>query len=225
MRQIFFSLAISAAVAFSATAGDNTDLFQAIRNGDIAFIKAHLTKAEIEVRDGHGATPLLHAAAFGNFQTLKLLLDGGADVNAHNDFGATALLWAARDPDKAQLLIERGANVNVQSKQGRTPLMIASLRRGGSAIVGLMLAKGADVKVRSGRGGTALGLAASVGDPETIKLLLSAGADPNVADGIGATPVNRGSDTGQPEALRLLIQKGVDVNNANTIANPSPRSI
>ena len=225
MRQISFSLAISSALAFSVTAGDGSELFQAIRNGDIAFIKAHLTKAEIEVRDGRGATPLMHAAAFGNLETLKLLLDAGANANVHNDFDATALLWAARDPDKARLLIERGADVNVQSRQGRTPLMIASLRRGGSAIVALMLAKGADVKVRSGRGGTALGLAASVGDPETIKLLLSAGADPNVADGIGATPVNRGSDTGQPEALRLLIQKGVDVNNANTIANPSPRSI
>src|SRR5215475_2751092 len=190
MRKISFSLVISAALAFSATAGDNSELFQAIRNGDTAFIKAHLTKAEIEVRDGRGATPLMHAAAFGNFQTLKLLLDAGADVNAHNDFNATALLWAARDPDKARLLIERGANVNAQSKQGRTPLMIASLRRGGSAMVALMLAKGAEINVKNRTGGTALSLAASVGDEETIRLLLAAGADPNVADGIGATPIN-----------------------------------
>ena len=40
-------------------------MFQAIRNGDVAFVKAHLTKAEIEVRDRRGATPLMHAAAFG----------------------------------------------------------------------------------------------------------------------------------------------------------------
>src|SRR5215472_17730617 len=112
MRKISFSVAISAALAFSATAGENSELFQAIRNGDIAFIKAHLTKAEIEVRDRRGATPLMHAAAFGNLETLKLLLDAGADVNARNDFNATALLWAARDPEKAQLLIARGADVN-----------------------------------------------------------------------------------------------------------------
>jgi ankyrin repeat protein len=78
MRKISFSLAISAALAFSATTGDNSALFQAIRNGDIAFIKAQLTKAEIEVRDGRGATPLMHAAAFGNLETLRLLLDAGA---------------------------------------------------------------------------------------------------------------------------------------------------
>ena len=50
------------------------------------------------------ASELMHAAAFGNFETLKLLLDAGAEVNARNDFDATALLWAARDPDKARLL-------------------------------------------------------------------------------------------------------------------------
>src|SRR5215475_5916501 len=212
MRKISFSLVISAALAFSATAGDNSELFQAIRNGDTAFIKAHLTKAEIEVRDGHGATPLMHAAAFGNSQTLKLLLDGGADVNAHNDFGATALLWAARNPDKARLLIERGADVNAQSKQGRTPLMIASLRRGGSAVVGLMLAKGADVNLKDSRNFTALALAANAGDAETVNLLLAKGADPNIPSRTGATANNRASDAKEAKVLQLLLEKGVDVN-------------
>src|SRR5690348_7081614 len=86
------------------SADDGSRLFQAIRNGDIAWVKAHLTPAEIEVRDRRGATPLMHAAAFGNLETMKLLLDAGADVNAHNDFNATALLWAASDIDKARLL-------------------------------------------------------------------------------------------------------------------------
>ncbi|HEV8148525.1 MAG TPA: ankyrin repeat domain-containing protein, partial [Bryobacteraceae bacterium] len=144
-------------------------LFQAIRNGDLAFVKAHLTKAEIEVRDGRGATPLMHAAAFGNIETLKLLLKAGADVNARNAFDATALLWAARDPEKARLLIEHGANVNTRSKQGRTPLMVASSRYGSSALVALILAKGADVNAKDEkRHDTALSLAASVGDVETM---------------------------------------------------------
>ena len=102
-------------------AGDGSELFQAIRNGDITFVKAHLTNAEIEVRDRRGATSLMHAAAFGNLETLKLLLDAGADVNAHNDFDATALLWSARDPDKARLLIGRGANVTLSPSEAARP--------------------------------------------------------------------------------------------------------
>ena len=98
----------------AASADDGSGLFQAIRNGDVAYIKAHLTKAELEVRDGRGATPVMYAAAFGNIETLRILLDAGADPNARNEFNATALLWAARNPEKARLLIERGADVGVQ---------------------------------------------------------------------------------------------------------------
>lgn len=213
------SVLLAILVAFAlpgATAGESSELFQAIRNGDIAFVKAHLMKPEIEARDSRGATPLMHAAAFGDLETLKLLLDAGADVNAHNDFNATALLWAAREPEKARILIEHGANVNVQSKQGRTPLMVASLRRGGSAVVALMLAKGADVNLKDSRNSTALSLAASVGDAESVKLLLAAESNPNIANRMGASPINMASYGRSAEAVHLLMQKDVDVNNATT---------
>jgi ankyrin repeat protein len=212
-------LASWVAIMLPATAAHNSvDLFQAIRNGDTAFLRAHLTKTELEARDSRGATPVMHAAAFGNLDALKLLLDAGADVNARNNFDATALLWAARDPDKAKLLIERGADVNVRSKLGRTPLMVAALRKGGSAIVALMLAKGADVYAKDSRDTTALGLAASVGDAETMRLLLAKGADPNAVGINGSRPISAAAIGREPDAARLLIEKGVDVNAASTTA-------
>src|SRR5262245_10538815 len=122
-------------VALPSAAADSPPLFEAIRAGNIAYIKAHLTKPELEARDRRGSTPLMHAAAFGNFDTLKLLSDAGADLGARNDMDATALLWAASDSAKARLLIERGADVTVASKLGRTPLMVAAARKGGAAIV------------------------------------------------------------------------------------------
>ena len=224
MGRITILLIIMVALVPPTPAENGSGLFQAIRNGDAAFVKAHLTKREIEVRDGRGATPLMHAAAFGNLDTLKLLLDAGADVNARNDFDATALLWAARDPDKARLLIERGADVNTQSKQGRTPLMVASLRRGGSPIVALMLANGADVNAKDGRlNHTALSLAASVGEVETMRLLLAKGANPKATLRGGGTPINSAAGGKEAEAVRLLIQRGVDVNTANTAGGPPQR--
>src|SRR5262245_62623542 len=64
-------LAISRALAIPAIpAEEESQLFQAIRKADIAFVKTHLTKVEIEVRDRRGATPLMHAAAFGNLESL-----------------------------------------------------------------------------------------------------------------------------------------------------------
>lgn len=217
MRKILFVIVICAPILFPARAAEgDIALFQAVRNGDVAFLKSHLTKAGLAARDRRGATPLMLAAAFGNFETLKLILDSGADVNAWNDFDATALLWGARDADKARLLIERGANINAPSRQGRTPLMLASLREGGSPVVALMLAKGAAVNVQDTRGDTALGLAATIGEVETMRLLLAKGADPAVVNRKGETPIILATKSKRPEAVRLLILKGVDVKVAST---------
>src|SRR5437868_14474792 len=142
MIKSLFSCAIPVLLALSAQ-GESTgmEIFQAIRNDRIDILKQFLSKEKIETRDRRGATLLMHSAAYGNLAEMKLLLDAGADVNARNAFDATALLWCARDAQKARLLIEHGADVNARSKQGRTPLMLASMRAGGSDIVTMMLAK------------------------------------------------------------------------------------
>lgn len=197
----------------------NAELFQAIRNDDLTFIRHNLSKTQLEARDNRGATPLMHAAAFGSIEAMKLLLDAGAEVNAKNDFGATALLWCARDGEKARLLIARGADVNARSKQGRTPLMLASMREGGSDIVALLLSKGTDINVADTRGETALILAAEYGDIETVRLLIANKADIHARNRKGEAPVIVASMRTHPEVLRLLIQKGADVNVATTWYN------
>jgi len=128
----------------SATEPELSDRFyQTIRAGDFVSLKV-LTKNEgTNARDKRGTTPLMYAAAFGNSQDMKLLLDAGADVNAKSMSGATALIWAAGEPVKSRMLIERGADINAQSRQGRTPLMAAARRQGAADLVRLMLARGA----------------------------------------------------------------------------------
>lgn len=213
MGKSFFSVVVAALrLSTAANAAGNTELFQAIRNDNLAFLRHDLSKIQLEARDNRGATTLMHAAAFGSIEAVKLLLDAGADVNAKNDFGATALLWCARDGEKARLLIEHGADVNARSKQGRTPLMLAGMRQGGSDLVALLLSKGADVNVADTRGETALGLAAEYGDFETVRLLIANKADIQARNRKGETPVIEASTRTQPEILHLLIQKGADVN-------------
>ena len=56
------------------------------------------------------------AARTGQPEVLKLLLNGGADLDAReNWFGETALIWAAAEnhADAVRVLVERGADVNV----------------------------------------------------------------------------------------------------------------
>src|SRR5690349_20698694 len=113
MKSLRFLLAVRVdMLQVPAWSQDSGDLFQAIRNNDLASMKSRINRTTVNTRDKKGATLLMHAAAFGSPEAVRLLLDPGADVNAKNSFDATALMWAAGDPVKARLLIERGADVN-----------------------------------------------------------------------------------------------------------------
>ena len=213
-RKVAIGIAFLLNTCLIAVPDGDGAMFRAIRKGDIGHVRAHAAKSEIEVRDGRGATPLMHAAAFGNFETLKSLIDAGADVNARNQMDATGLLWAAGDPEKSRLLIERGADVKAQSKQGRTPLMLAAMRPGNSAIVELILSKGAGIQARDRFGATALSLAARAGDLDTVKLLIAKGADPNLTDGVGRGALLSATMGQNPAVIRLLLQRGANVNAA-----------
>src|ERR1051326_1508762 len=128
----------------------------------------------------------MYAAAFGNAQQMKLLLESGADVNAQNAFHATALIWAGGDAVKSQLLIEHGAHVNVPTEQGRPALMAAAKRNGNADLVRLLLKMGADVKTP---GNTALIPAAQSGDVEIMRLLIESGANVNcISPRLGEKP-------------------------------------
>ena len=62
---------------------------------------------------------------------VRLLVEKGADVNAINYEGETALMIAVDagdNPEVVKLLLEKGADVNARTKEGETALMIASKR-------------------------------------------------------------------------------------------------
>ena len=69
------------------------------------------------------------AASKDQYEALKLLIENGAEVNARNDGGVTALMWAVNkgsissDTIKiVQLLIRNGADVNAKTARGKSAL-------------------------------------------------------------------------------------------------------
>ena len=105
MKRLF---GIVLTLAATIAAADNPPIFDAIRQGDIALVKAHLTKADLDSRGARGTTPLMHAVAFGNLETVRVLLGAGAAVNTRNDLQASALLWAAGQPEKSAVAARTG---------------------------------------------------------------------------------------------------------------------
>src|ERR1035437_7132364 len=160
----FCVIAVAACLSAAAAAQSTADeLIQDIRNNNLASLKASLAKgADVDTRDQRGTTLLMHAAALGSPEAVKLLLESGAQVNAKNELEATALILGAGNPEKARMLVEKGADVNAHSKLGRTPLMIAASCEGCSATVKLLLDKGADPNATGKLGALAAGDAAIV---------------------------------------------------------------
>ena len=66
---------------------------------------------------------LLEAARVGNTETVKALIDAGADVNARLKSGTTALMIASGSghTETVRALIDAGADVNARLKNGLPP--------------------------------------------------------------------------------------------------------
>jgi ankyrin repeat protein len=130
---------------------------------------------------------LRKAAQDGDMTAVKDLLAKGANVNARDDKGQTALLWVApaRDnPEMAQLLIDKGADVNAKDNEGETALMIAA-SQSNPGILAALIEAGAEVNAQSNSGRTALMAAAARANLEEIKILLAKDADLKLKDNKG----------------------------------------
>jgi ankyrin repeat protein len=146
---------------------------------------------------------------------VKLLLKQGADVNAAQGDGMTALHWAAThgDAEQARMLISAGARVDAMTRNGNyTPLHLAA-RTGNAAVVKALLESGANVNAKTTSGGaTALHFAAGQGSVDVIGALLDKGALVDARDGAwNETPLMWAAAYNRVDALQALIKRGANV--------------
>jgi hypothetical protein len=121
---------------------------------------------------------LIDAAKSGDINRVKKFLKKGADINAKDNNGWTALIWAAREgkTDVINFLINNGADVYVKDNMGWTALMRA-VTNGHTSAIDILISKGGDVNAKANDGWTALTEAAWYGHISVIDILLSKGAD------------------------------------------------
>jgi len=228
------------AVAISAlTAGPTSEEFyQVVRANDLNGLKRMAASGDVNIKDRHGATPLMYAAAVGSTEAVRILLTAGADAKIKNAFDATPLIWSATNLEKVRLLVNAGSEVNTRSKQGATALLVAASTAGSIDIVNFLLAHGArwndapqiaaqsetqtglpPSKVASAGNYTPLLAAAVANDLEMVRLFIEKGVDVNAATGRGDTPLQYAAGAGNLAMVKLLLAKGADVNAATSAAS------
>ena len=155
--------------------------------------------------------PLADAAEKADSAAVQKLLQQGADINASQIDGMTALHWAARRDDLplAKTLLAAGANAKAENRYGVTPLSLVCVA-GDAPFAELLLDAGANVNASLHGGETALHTAARTGNLATVKLLLARGADVNAKERKNQTPLMWAAAEGNADVVKALVDQGAD---------------
>ena len=223
-----------------------TALLEAARNGQagvveyLAGIGADVnTKYSTEMGSQENEySALMLASVRGDVDTVNVLLQAGAKVNAKDSHDRTALIMASQEghADVVDVLLDAGADANMKSKAGMTALLATAIYGSGPNVAGLLIEKGnVDVSVTNGRYQTALDIAEEKGDVglvrllesdlaktdlsyaskggnlENVEALIEQGADVNEADDQGYTALMKAAQEGQVEIVEALLEEGADV--------------
>jgi ankyrin repeat protein len=190
-------------------AGGAAGADQGFDQNDDAAVAAFGFRGRPAPKDGGGLTPLVYAARANDLESVKVLLEAGADVNQVTAYGWSPLLVATQNRyyKLGAYLLDHRADVNLANKGGWTPLYLATDNRNIESgdypvrkpdmdhldYIKLLLDKGANVNARM------------KDSTETRTVFTNQWLDEN-----GATAFLRASQSGDIALMKLLLAHGAD---------------
>jgi ankyrin repeat protein len=130
--KLVFALFLCAVCTIGVYSADIVELVKILDANDTSKFKSYVISSEDAnaMRDDNNKTILMYASWIGNFEAVEYLVSKGADVNAQDMSGASALhlaIWKNHE-DVTLYLLRHGASTHSMSTDGMTPLDIAILR-------------------------------------------------------------------------------------------------
>jgi uncharacterized protein len=207
---------------------------QAAAQGETAVVTGLLDSGfDINVRDRRDESALFYAVRFGHRETIRVLLDRGAELEFVDCYGYTALTHAIQrsqprcwepgyipDPGPSQMLVEAGARFHLIDAFWTNDLELFRVR----------LEEGSSPDHGEGSyHGPVLVEAARAGRVAMIDLLLDHGANIEAEDDLGNRPLLSAAEYGQIEAVKRLLDRGADLEATNwsgvsALANAAARN-
>jgi ankyrin repeat protein len=206
-----------------------TALHKAIANGDVSSVGILLSsprRVDLRLEDSQNYTPLRLAAYYGQMKIVEMLLEGGAEINAKDKNGWTALRWAAQHRGHkgiVELLVRNKASLETPAMNDldqKWTLLRWAAAEGREPFIQLLIKKRVDLNDTNSEGWTAIRWAVEYGHGMTAWLLMQARADVNKPDRKGFTPLHSAAENWQKTTdkslIWLLLENGADIH-ARTI--------
>jgi len=191
------------------------EIFDAIRNGEIAKVKELVEKDSelVKARNTRQSTPLHVAVDVSNEPIARYLLEKGADPNAVNG-NKWAPLFYAKEKEIAKLLVENGADINLNASNGTALSWLLLYRR--KEVAEYLLEKGAKLPEI----GTiqSIGLLIQSLKSGSIKFLekyMQQGFDPLYESETKSNLLHYASESNSVELIEKLIILEIPVNKSN----------
>ncbi len=158
-----------------------------------------------DIAAGQAQDALWYAARAGDLRKSAGALSQGADLEARDANGDSALIIALNSRQEAMAiwLIERGAHANATDRSGDTPLHLAA-RQGMVEVTGRLIAAGAGIDAANQDGRTPLMLAVAQHRADITGQLLAAGASPDQTDLQNRSARDLAAHLGDPAITRLI---------------------
>jgi ankyrin repeat protein len=202
-----------------------TPLHSAIRRNQTAAAEFLLEQdADTELRNAYGRTPLLLVAReTGNIEMARLLIAGGADVNAMDRFGAPPLGLAAWRGFRGlvNLFLDEGALLPPADSWDAKSLAMLSAEKGLERLFLLCADSGVDLNMRNDRGGSLLHSASQGGAELIVARMLDMGFDVNERDRYGRVPLHYAAEMRREVVAQTLLDRGAEID-ARSLSGETP---